>query len=110
MPQQLAVLTLVPFLLAGILVLIRGRVHLAQPLVIGTLTAIIGLVFLLFCTYLPTVIEGEAIAFSFPWVEALNLEFTLRLDGLGLLFALVVTGIGTVVTFYAGYYLLTQRS
>jgi NADH:ubiquinone oxidoreductase subunit 5 (subunit L)/multisubunit Na+/H+ antiporter MnhA subunit/multisubunit Na+/H+ antiporter MnhB subunit len=105
MPQQLAVLTLVPFLLAGILVLIRGHVHLAQPLVIGTLTAIIGLVFLLFCTYLPTVIEGEAIAFSFPWVEALNLEFTLRLDGLGLLFALVVTGIGTVVTFYAGYYL-----
>lgn len=105
MPQILAILTLIPFLLAGVLILIRGRLRLEQPGVFWLLTAVIGITFLMFAGLLPTVTSGEAVTFALPWVEALHLELALRLDGLGLLFALVITGIGTVVTLYAGYYL-----
>src|SRR5690606_7963967 len=59
----------------------------------------------IFASMLPTVTAREAVTFAVPWVEILHLELALRLDGLGLLFALVITGIGTVVTLYAGYYL-----
>jgi NADH:ubiquinone oxidoreductase subunit 5 (subunit L)/multisubunit Na+/H+ antiporter MnhA subunit/multisubunit Na+/H+ antiporter MnhB subunit len=105
MPQQLAVLTVIPFLLGGLLVLLRGRIRFERSALIWLLAGVIGIIFLLFCSTLPGVIEGEAVEFALPWVEALHLEFALRLDGLGLLFALVITGIGTVVTLYAGYYL-----
>ncbi len=105
MPQLLAGLTLIPFLLAGLLTLIRGRFRLEPPGVLWLLTGVTGTLFLLFASMLPPVIAGESIIFSLPWVEQLHLEFALRLDGLSLLFALVVTGIGTVVTLYAGYYL-----
>lgn len=54
---------------------------------------------------LGNVAEGEAIAVAVPWVPELQLSFALRLDGLGLLFALLVTGIGAAVLVYAGAYM-----
>ena len=39
------------------------------------------------------------------WVPSLNIEFALHLDGLSLLFALLICGFGAVVTLYAGRYL-----
>jgi multicomponent Na+:H+ antiporter subunit A len=39
------------------------------------------------------------------WVPALNLSLSFRLDGLGLLFALLITAIGTLIVVYAGKYL-----
>ncbi|WP_185984935.1 hydrogen gas-evolving membrane-bound hydrogenase subunit E [Aureimonas mangrovi] len=38
------------------------------------------------------------------WVPALNVELTFRLDGFSWLFSLLITGIGTLVTIYAGAY------
>ena len=40
----------------------------------------------------------------FEWIPSLGLSFTLRLDGLALLFALIITGIGSAVALYTGYY------
>ncbi len=39
-----------------------------------------------------------------PWIPELELNFSFYLDGLSLLFGLVVTGIGAVIFFYTGYY------
>jgi multicomponent Na+:H+ antiporter subunit A len=39
------------------------------------------------------------------WVPALGLSLSFRVDGLGLLFALLITGVGTLVVLYAGRYL-----
>ena len=39
-----------------------------------------------------------------PWIPQLGLNFSFYLDGLSLLFALVVTGIGAVIFLYTGYY------
>ncbi|MBK8185249.1 MAG: monovalent cation/H+ antiporter subunit A [Candidatus Competibacteraceae bacterium] len=40
-----------------------------------------------------------------PWIPALGLEFSLRMDGFAWLFALMVSGIGGLVVIYARYYL-----
>jgi multicomponent K+:H+ antiporter subunit A len=56
-------------------------------------------------TLVPAVLVGEIVVESFPWVPSLGLDLSLRLDGLGLLFALMVLIIGLLVILYAAYYL-----
>jgi multicomponent Na+:H+ antiporter subunit A len=46
----------------------------------------------------------QALVETMPWVPSLGLELSLRLDGLALLFGLIVTGIGTCIAFYTHYY------
>ena len=51
---------------------------------------------------LPTRIE------RFTWLPAVGLDIAFRLDGLGLLFAGLILGIGGLVVLYARYYLSEQ--
>lgn len=51
------------------------------------------------------VTDGQFMTTSWTWIAPLDLAFSLRLDGLGLLFGLLVTGIGTLILIYAGAYL-----
>ena len=48
--------------------------------------------------------SGKALRFSIEWIPSLGLDFSLYLDGLSALFALMVTGIGTLIIIYAGQY------
>jgi multicomponent Na+:H+ antiporter subunit A len=41
---------------------------------------------------------------TFLWAPSLGLELSLRLDGLSLLFGLIVTGIGACIAFYTNHY------
>src|SRR5690625_4605602 len=43
--------------------------------------------------------------YSFNWILSLQINFDLFLDGLSLLFALLITGIGSLVILYSIYYL-----
>ncbi|MCU0512939.1 MAG: hypothetical protein MUE40_10255, partial [Anaerolineae bacterium] len=54
--------------------------------------------------WLPAVQAG-AITLSLPWMPQIGLALSLYVDGLALLFALLVTGIAAAVFFYAGDYL-----
>ncbi|HLE73034.1 MAG TPA: putative monovalent cation/H+ antiporter subunit A, partial [Anaerolineales bacterium] len=47
----------------------------------------------------------EPFRVSFPWVPSLGLTLSFNVDGLGLLFALLITGIGVLVVVYAGGYM-----
>jgi multicomponent Na+:H+ antiporter subunit A len=58
-----------------------------------------------FCALLPQAADGRPLVFSAPWVPDLGVEVALRADGLGLLFAILVSGVGALVVFYAGGYL-----
>src|SRR5690349_11793475 len=42
---------------------------------------------------------------AIAWAPSLGLSLSFHLDGLGLLFALLITGIGTLVVLYANAYL-----
>lgn len=48
---------------------------------------------------------GAGIIESHAWVESLGLTFSLRADGLGLMLAVLVSGIGSLILIYAGDYL-----
>ncbi|PKN94745.1 MAG: monovalent cation/H+ antiporter subunit A [Chloroflexi bacterium HGW-Chloroflexi-6] len=54
--------------------------------------------------YLASVANGKELIFSVPWMPSLGLNFSFYLDGLSALFALLITGIGTLVIVYSGYY------
>jgi multicomponent K+:H+ antiporter subunit A len=51
------------------------------------------------------VMRGETLMWTVRWVPALELSLALRLDGLSLLFVLMILGIGLLVSIYARYYL-----
>src|SRR5690606_6626695 len=54
----------------------------------------------------PAIAQGEIIQLSMPWIPgALNIDFSLRMDGYAWLFALLITTMGALVTLYARYYL-----
>ncbi|MEX0958722.1 MAG: monovalent cation/H+ antiporter subunit A [Burkholderiales bacterium] len=54
---------------------------------------------------LPEVFAGNAPRVSFAWLPALGLNVSLRLDGLAMLFALLIPAIGLLIILYARYYL-----
>lgn len=54
---------------------------------------------------LPGVRAGAPAEASQPWIPSLGVDIGLVLDGLSLLFALLITGIGSLVTLYSVFYL-----
>jgi multicomponent K+:H+ antiporter subunit A len=58
----------------------------------------------------PVVFSGETLLYKLPWVEALGLSLSFRLDGLSLLFVFLILGIGLLVILYARYYLAAKDS
>ena len=61
--------------------------------------------FLYFLSFLPQISQGHTFHESFAWVPSLGLNLDFYLDGLSLMFALLITGIGTLVFLYASPYL-----
>lgn len=57
---------------------------------------------------LPQVFAGDTLLLRYDWLPALGFSLALRLDGLALLFALLILGIGLLVILYARYYLSEQ--
>jgi multicomponent Na+:H+ antiporter subunit A len=69
------------------------------------LAAAPALLFAHFARFLGPSAAGQAVEESWPWVAGLGIRLAFRLDGLSLLFALLVTGIGALVIVYGGGYL-----
>ena len=99
-------------MLVASLVLV-GLAAVAVPLVVRHLGRYTGyplaVVFLISAGLLlvdsPQVMRGETIVQSWQWVAAFDVQFTLRLNGLSLLFAMLVLGVGALVLSYAPQYL-----
>lgn len=56
-----------------------------------------------------TVLDGGAVEKTYSWVPALDIEFALRLDGLGLVFVMIALLIGASVFAYSAEYLSPGR-
>ncbi|MFO7857533.1 MAG: putative monovalent cation/H+ antiporter subunit A [Ectothiorhodospiraceae bacterium] len=61
--------------------------------------------FAYFLSWLPSVVAGGAMTISYPWIPGLDINLAFLVDGLSLLFALLISGIGTFIIIYAGGYL-----
>lgn len=100
--MELLLIVGLPFLGALLPILFDrfGRV----PTTLATAVApLLGLGWLLWLA--PRVFAGERLLVSYDWLPELGLNLSLRLDGLGFLFALLILGIGLLVILYARYYL-----
>ncbi len=104
---MLYLLLAIPFLLA-VCVALQGR---ASRRLIGWLTAtapIGGLALL--AGFTPHVLRGDWPRAVLTWAPQLGLDFSLRLDGLAWMFALMILAIGVLVVMYARYYLDARDS
>ncbi len=72
----------------------------------GWILALVPLsVFLWFAGFIPEISGGEVFNESHVWVSYLGINMSFYLDGLSLLFALIITGVGTFIMIYGGGYL-----
>jgi multicomponent Na+:H+ antiporter subunit A len=67
------------------------------------------LIFIYFITYIPAISSGKFIHSSLPWIPSYGINFTTYIDGLSLIFGLLITGIGTLVVLYSIFYLSKHR-
>lgn len=96
-------LTILSGLFSSCLIVFAGK-HLKSrwSLLLPILPA---LLFSFFAAQVPWIASGNQLAQHFNWVPSLGVNFDLKLDGLSLLFALLITGIGTAIFIYARSYL-----
>ncbi|WP_147109276.1 monovalent cation/H+ antiporter subunit A [Tateyamaria sp. syn59] len=98
----LFLISLMPFigaLLPGIMIR-AGRNVCAISTAIPTLIALTMLMVLA-----PGVMRGEVVQANIEWLPQLGLSASFFLDGLGLLFAAMILGVGLLITLYARFYL-----
>ncbi len=98
----LFLISLLPFLgalLPGIMIR-AGRNACASFTAVPTALALVLLLILA-----PAVLRGEVIEAEIAWLPQLGLSVSFFLDGLGLLFAAMILGVGLLITLYARFYL-----
>ncbi len=104
---NLPIIALLPFVGAVFAAWISKRNRLASAWV-AALVAVLALACL--APSIAMVFAGETLIQSWSWMPAIGLEFAFRLDGLALLFALLILIIGLLVIIYARYYLSPKDS
>ncbi|WP_313894569.1 Na+/H+ antiporter subunit A [Psychrobacillus sp.] len=58
-----------------------------------------------YATYIPSIMNGKIHTDELPWIPSLGISFISYMDGLSLLFSLLITGIGALVVLYSIFYL-----
>ena len=100
--MPLILIAALPFLgalLPGLMIR-AGRNACAWSAIMVTGTALLGLL-----VHAPAVMAGEVILFKLDGLPILGLNANFMLDGLGLLFAGLILGIGLLIIIYARFYL-----
>ncbi|HHO42509.1 MAG TPA: monovalent cation/H+ antiporter subunit A, partial [Epsilonproteobacteria bacterium] len=95
-------IVLLPFVAAPFVALFVKKDRLASAWGAGVV-AVVSLVALLSVAKIS--LGGNMLIQTWEWIPSLGLAFSFRLDGLGLLFALLILVIGLLVVVYARYYI-----
>jgi multicomponent K+:H+ antiporter subunit A len=101
----LASLVAIPFIGALLPPFFKSRLRL-DPALGAALVAGASLACLAALT--PAPFRGETLVVAWPWLPDIGLDLAFRFDGLGLLFAYLIVGIGLLVIMYARYYLKAE--
>ena len=94
--------TLAPFVLGVCAPMVR---RIAGDQVGWVLAVLPAALTVYFAQFLGPVAAGETLSFSTEWIPALGISLSFYVDGLSLLFALLISFIGTFIVLYAGAYL-----
>jgi len=73
---------------------------------VGLMTAVVLSVW--FIMQIPTVSSGHAVVYLLEWVPRLGVELAFRIDGLSMLFCLLISCIGVMVMLYTSSYFKTH--
>lgn len=99
---------LLPFLAALFILLFLRRFRRFH---IGWFVLIIpAILFALLLRQIPNIANGKTLIHQINWIPSFDINFISYLDGLSLVFGLLITGIGTLVVLYSIYYLSTEQS
>lgn len=98
---------LLPFLTA---LLVLASARLKVRLHIGWLVLIIPIsLFAYFMNRLPSIKNGQTYITNVQWIPSFDIHFSTYIDGLSLLFSLLITGIGSLVILYSIYYMTADQ-
>ncbi|WP_117169986.1 Na+/H+ antiporter subunit A [Paraliobacillus sediminis] len=101
--SALHIAIIVPFLLALIVPLLYNKIPKVHT---GWFVLILPtILFAYLISFIPTLSAGEVVVRKLAWVPSLGINFDIHLDGLSLLFGLLITGIGALVVLYSIFYL-----
>lgn len=99
---------LLPFLVAATIPFIYRYF---DKLHIGSFVLAVPVVlFLLLTTYIPRIADGQVYSHTYRWIPSFDIYFTTYLDGLTMIFALLITGVGSLVILYSIFYLSKKES
>ncbi|RKJ26998.1 Na+/H+ antiporter subunit A, partial [Butyricicoccus sp. 1XD8-22] len=62
-----------------------------------------------YATFVPSISKGETAVVQFDWIPSLGISFVSYIDGLSLLFSLLISGIGALVVLYSIFYLNRKK-
>ncbi|MDM5229010.1 Na+/H+ antiporter subunit A [Cytobacillus sp. NJ13] len=100
----LHIMILIPFLYAIVVPFIyrmfTPRIHTGWFVLV-----VPSVIFLYLLRYIPVISNGDTIIISVPWIPSFGINYTTYIDGLGLVFGLLITGIGALVVLYSIYYM-----
>lgn len=102
----IVLVALAPFLAA---IAAPGLHRILKPFSGWVLALVPAAIFVYLCQFLRAIAAGETIAVSIDWVPAYGIGLSFFIDGLSLLFALAISGIGALVVLYSGAYLAGHR-
>ncbi|KAA8733716.1 monovalent cation/H+ antiporter subunit A [Acinetobacter qingfengensis] len=105
---MLLIIILLPLILGTTLV--WGLDKISRAITAIAAIGISLLCFVLLASYLPTLQQQGAILYQLNWLPGAGLNLDLRLDALSLMFAMLISGIGTLIFIYAYYYLSEKNS
>jgi multicomponent K+:H+ antiporter subunit A len=105
--SPLAIVVLLPLLLGtlGCAWAGHGNAAARRRLTAWVAAAVTGAALALLLAQAPGVFAGGTLLAHADWLPAIGLNIGLRLDGLALMFSLLITGVGLLIILYAAYYL-----
>lgn len=99
---------IIPFFAAVLIPLlykIFPRIHIGWFVLTVPIT-----LFLALTRFLPSISKGDAFLYTVKWMPSFGINFTTYMDGLSMIFGLLITGIGSLVILYSIYYLSAKES
>ena len=99
---------LLPFFAAALIPLVHKFIKREQ---IGWFVLAVPIIlFALISSYIPHTANGKTFIHTLEWIPSLSINFTTYLDGLSMIFGLLITGVGSLVILYSNFYLSAKES
>ncbi|MEI4771313.1 Na+/H+ antiporter subunit A [Psychrobacillus sp. FJAT-51614] len=97
-----------PFIIAAIVPFIYRRF---TKIHVGWFVLLVPIFLLVMLARLiPSVAGGSTYIHTYKWIPHLGINFTTYLDGLSMIFGLLITGVGSLVILYSIFYLSSKES